>query len=415
MLVLHIVRWLSGYVSFSAVGTQAHRFLTSASVKGFQLWNMEMEDEQHCTAYITAKHYRQLRMVAKKKRLLLHIENRYGLPFLIRKWKKSGKHGFFLGLACSLVLLSVLSGRVWVINVSGNNDLSAVEIKASAAEFGLDIGTGRSDYNPISIENQLMLRYPELSWVSVNDWGNTVEIAVQEGERIPDVEEQEGTGNVIAAQSGQIISMDVYHGKAMVKIGDGVAPGQLLVTGIWEHENGNVSFARADAKIMARTRRQFRVTVPMEETMREENGNSIERKSLRLFGVTIPLTFHGVPNGIYEKETEGESLQVNGVELPLTISREIYREQREYTVSVSEEEARKRGEEELHKLQEEALKNEAENGTVLSEHITIKRENAQYVLESDCLCLENIAQRQQFEVEIEEPLSGESSEAAENE
>ena len=40
--------------------------------------------------------------------------------------------------------------------------------------------------------------------------------------------------NIKAARDGQIVRMEVTHGTPQVKIGDGVAEGQLLVSGITE-------------------------------------------------------------------------------------------------------------------------------------------------------------------------------------
>lgn len=256
-----------------------------------------------------------------------------------------------------------------------------------------------------------MLRYPEISWVSVNTWANTVNIVIQEGEKKPEVERDDAVGNVVATRAGQIVSMDVYHGKAMVKLGDGVAPGELLVSGVLENAQGGVSFTKAAAKIMARTRRQFTATIPMEETLWEDTGEVVVRKSARIFGLTIPLTFHGIPEGDYEKTADGESVWVNGVELPVTVYAETYTAQRARTVAVSEEEARQRGIEEIQKQQEEALAHPTGNGSVLSENVTVTAENGEYKIESDCLCLENIVQEQEFFVELEEEMPSSDTES----
>ena len=161
---------------------------------------------------------------------------------------------------------------------------------------------------------------------------------------------------------------------------------------------------------MARIRRQFTVAVPMEEIRWEDTGTVVERKSVRLFGLVIPLTLSGAPAGEYEKTSASESVTVNGVELPMTICTETYRERTGVTVSVSEAEARQRGIEAIQKQQAETLDDPAEPGSVLSEHVTVTAKNGYYTIESDCLCLENIAQEQPFYVELEErSLSSETA------
>ncbi len=397
-MILWVVRWLVGYVQFEIIGADAQQFLTGASTRGYSLWNMKKARENCCSACIAGKDYRHLRQIAKKRRLRLKIKKRRGFPFLLRKWKQSRKYGLMIGAICAFALLCVFSTRVWVVNISGSTSLPVEEIRAAAAEFGLEVGTGKSSFDPLFVENELMLRFPALSWVTVNTWGSTVEIIVQDGDAKPEVEDPSEYSNVVAAKSGQIIRMDVYHGKALVKLGDGVAEGQLLVSGVQEFENGNVTFTGASAKIIARTRRQFAVSIPKEETCYEETGQILTRKSLHIFGIPIPLTAQGIPEGDYEKQSDRRSIRWNGVDLPLTIYEEVYRERSPYTAVISKEEALHRGEEALQEWMEQTLA----DGEILSKDLVITEENNSWNLAWNCICLENIARKAPFFVELNE-------------
>lgn len=406
-MVLELVRWCTGYVHFTIQGTDSARFFTAAAARGFILWNMKTIDNEHSAACISAKEYHRLRSVAKKRKLRLKIEGRVGLPFFWRTFRKKKRYGFLLGGVLSLLLLTFLSTRIWVIQVTGVETLTKEQILQTASEHGLFIGANKVSLNPRSMETKLMRSYPEISWVTVNTWGNTITIAISESDPKPEVERSDETKNVVAARSGQIVSMEVYHGQAMVKVGDGVAPNQLLVSGIWEHENGMVTFTKGAAKIMARTRRTFTVTIPKEETISIPTGESVTRRSMQVFGITVPLTIRGVPKGEYEKSMARESVTVNGVELPLTIYTETYTEQTSQIVVTSKEEGERRGKEELQKQQKEALG----EGEVLSEKIQITEKSDCYELVSNCLCIENIAVEQPYFLDIREKTSEEKAES----
>jgi similar to stage IV sporulation protein len=259
---------------------------------------------------------------------------------------------------------------------------------------------GKSSYNPISVENKLMLRYPQLSWVSVNTWGSTTEIVLQEGDAAPELEDSDAVGNIVATRSGQILQMEIDHGKATVQVGDGVAPGQLLVSGVLEEEDGGVSFTKATAKIMARTHRTYSVSIPMEESVAVDTGETAQRVTLHLFNVPIPLSFCFTPDGNYRTETSSNPVTIFGVTLPITIDRETYTFQGVETVAISEEEARKRGEALLLEEVEKALENSEENGTVLSKTVSVRAETGEYIIECEFVCVENIAQEQEFFVDL---------------
>ena len=407
-----IVRWLKGYVTFAIIGKDAQRFISGAAARGYVLWNLRTEKETYCTACIAASRYRCLRFIAKKHRLRLTLLRRHGCPFLLRQWKLEGMQGLLFGALGAILLLCFFSTKVWVIDITGNETLSAEEIRSAASEFGLRVGGNKTDYLSERLENQLMLRFPEINWVAVNDWGGKVEIVLRESGPIPKVESLDEYGNVTAETGGQIVRMDVYHGRKRVRIGDGVVPGQLLVSGVLEDNNGRTHFTKAQAKIMANTKRTFRVKIPTEKTVRKKTGEEIVRRSVSVFGVILPLNLFGTPEGEpYQKETRKTPMVINGVELPVALLQEIYSKQEETTAEVSEEEAKEKGISAIRKLQKKTLQDPLEDGKILSESIRISREKNVYVIESRCRCLENIAKEVPFYLEFEQndkKFSGES-------
>ena len=278
-MITGIARWLKGYVTFAIIGKDAQRFVSGAAVRGYVLWNLKKETDMYCTACIASSRYRKLKPIAKKKRLHLKVLRRHGCPFLLRRWRIKRMQGLFFGALGAVLLLCFFSTKVWVIDVTGNEKLSKEEIVSAASEFGLRVGTDKGDYQSERLENQLMLRFPEINWVAVNDWGSRVEIVLREGGPLPKVESTDEYGNVTAETGGQIVRMDVYHGRTRVQIGDGVVPGQLLVSGVLEDTSGRTRFTKAQAKVMAQTKRTFRVTIPVEKIVRADTGEQITRRS----------------------------------------------------------------------------------------------------------------------------------------
>ena len=100
--------------------------------------------------------------------------------------------------------------------------------------------------------------------------------------------------NIKAARDGQIVRMEVTHGTPQVKIGDGVAEGQLLVSGITETKYNHL-FTRATAKIIAETKHTYEIKIPLTQDEKIPTGNVIRRRALKLFGFTMPITFEVEP------------------------------------------------------------------------------------------------------------------------
>ena len=64
-----------------------------------------------------------------------------------------------------------------------NSDL----ILLTAEEIGLKEGMARSKLDVLSIQNQLMIAYPEIAWISLNTKGSSVTIRIGEKEDKPDI------------------------------------------------------------------------------------------------------------------------------------------------------------------------------------------------------------------------------------
>ena len=135
--------------------------------------------------------------------------------------------GFGRGVFC--LLLWFLSGRFWIITVSGNEELPQSLLLSAAQEEGLFSGVARDSSDEKVLAAALMERFPEIGWVSVNTRNCQAEICLEEG--IPKPEDQSGEtpANILAAADGQILSIDAFDGVAMVKAGDTVVEGQVLI------------------------------------------------------------------------------------------------------------------------------------------------------------------------------------------
>ena len=220
--MIGLTRWLTGWVEFSIQGKkkgQAERFLTLSARSGFCFWGMEPEGEGF-RCRVRAVEYPELRSGARRCRVRLRVLRRRGLPFWQQKLCR--RKGLALGGAVFCLLLWFLSGRFWIITVSGNEELPQSLLLSAAQEEGLFSGVARDSIDEKVLAAALMERFPEIGWVSVNTRNCQAEICLEEG--IPKPEDQSGEtpANILAAADGQILSIDAFDGVAMVKAGDTV-------------------------------------------------------------------------------------------------------------------------------------------------------------------------------------------------
>lgn len=204
---------------------------------------------------IGLKDYRKIRPVVRKCHVVPKIIRRRGLPFLL--YRNRRHKAFFAGIFIALVLLWLLSGYVWDIEIQGN----AVHTDETLAQFlkEIDIHTGqrKSSVDTSWLEEELRLKYEDISWVSARIEGTVLKIELKEAKVLTPEDENAQAGNIVAWQDGVIASMVTRNGTARVSVGDAVKAGDLLIEGrvdiIGDDEAvKNTHYVRADGDVYAR-------------------------------------------------------------------------------------------------------------------------------------------------------------------
>jgi similar to stage IV sporulation protein len=320
MFLLSFIRYLLGYVRFSADGGSPEKFLNSAARTGIMLWHIKWVDGS-LQAQTLARNYKKLLPVADKSGVRLSVIKCSGLPF---KAKKVGRRkGLITGALLFVFILWFFSSFIWAVNVDGNSYTKTDEITEVLSELGLRPGAFPLFLNVKSIEQQALIKLPDLSWITININGTEADVKVRERKYPPDVVPADMPCNVKAAQTGQIISIETYVGKAMVRKGDTITKGDLLISGVITDRDGAVSLMHASGKAIARTSRVLKVTVPYRQRVKVETGTAVSKDTLNIFNFRVPLYF-SKPTGDNKITISTNQLNVFGMKLPFSLTKRTY-------------------------------------------------------------------------------------------
>ena len=289
------------YVWFSGVGGFPATLLSDAAARGLHLFNTRVEGET-LYACCPAAQYKYLRPLARRACMRLRITRKRGPYFRLFPYRR--RTGIPVGLALAALLLCWLSGRIWIVQVETAAGIDEQAVLQAVAAQGVYPGC-RID----TVDMQL-LRLSALSdlqdtvYVSVNPSGCVARVTVNPRSMKPTVNRPtDGCANLVAAQSGRIVALEVYSGQAAVQVGDGVEAGMLLVSGTVEPPSGRVYLRRASGRVIAETTRSLQVTVPLQETVMQSTGKVIFTPYFRFLKWDIPLFSHIPPTQPYREIT----------------------------------------------------------------------------------------------------------------
>ena len=344
---------LRGYVRIRAKGFSAERFMNMAAFRGIYLWDVTREGAA-MTMKAAGSSLDILQACAEKTGCSMEVLGRGGLPVFFRRFRR--RQVWTAGLLCFAAGLYLLSSFIWTVRVEGNERLTEEELLSVCGEMGLKPGVWKRRVDTEVIANGLLLRFSDISWVSVGVEGTDVTIklaeTIEKAERI----DRETPCDIVAAQDGVIVQITAERGTPKVQAGDVVKKGDILISseliiGL-EGEEQHTAYTAAEGTITARIWQKLTEEMPLRYKEVVYNGVEKENHSL-LFGERELDILHPDSGMEWERTMLAERpLALGDFTLPLRFRKEIWKEceilektrTMEETKSILEENLRKKTE-----------------------------------------------------------------------
>ena len=315
------------------------------------------------------------------------------LRVLERRSPVSGLKAMGLRLLYPLLLLGIagllyaMQNRILFYTVTGHDTVPDHVILEAMEAHGAGFFTDGKRLDQNRLKNQMLSDLPSLSFFSVNQEGSSATVLVREREAQPVILQEAAPADLIASRDAVITAVQTEAGNAVVKKGDTVRQGDLLISGILSLERVTL-LTRARGEIYGRTWHPVRAILPPKTQEKRLTGRQTRLWSLRLGKKTI--NFYKTSGILYDSYdtiiSTSELTLPGGYGFPAAL---ICRTLREYTLTETETEA----------LEAEALLTEQtlrqlsldmRAGTVLHRRFRIQQASGAWVLRGTAECQEEI-------------------------
>ena len=387
-----LMNFLRGMVVLRAEGAFPERLMNLCAQEGVEFWGVEWMDTR--TLRLTARRYslRKLKKLAERVSCTLEVEESRGAPAWAERFRT--RYAFLLGLMLCLLAVSVLSRFVLTIQITGNETVpDAVILNQLRLQ-----GVRRGVYGPAIRRRQqaedVLTALRDLSWVGINLQGTRLIVDVREKIPAPEQLDESGYYDIAAAADGLILKVEPEQGDAVVKSGDTVVKGDILISGVVTMEPPKYSDrpvrtyrTHARGRVTARTWRTLTAVIPLETAVKEYIGEEKQVFSLELPGRRIEIfgnnrIYGSISGGFYDKITT-----VRGGALPVILRRDLIRAYTVRMIPVDPEAAQALLEQRLLQRLEELV---GEDGLVTSSGSTAVIENGLLRVTVQAECREQI-------------------------
>ncbi|NLY74132.1 MAG: sporulation protein YqfD [Firmicutes bacterium] len=223
-----IISFFTGYVEIVARGAQLEKLINLLTGSGLFLWDIKKIAPEVITAKLRNHGFLMIRPFVRKSGTMVKIYRKRGWPCLRRKIIK--RKMFWFGAVLTVGTLLYLSTLTLFIKVDGFSGAEREQLIQTLKRAGLKPGTPTKELfrEKRRIERDAIIKTPEAVWLGINFKGVVAEVKVVKRKNPP----PPSSGcDLIAERDGLITKVAVIRGRAVVKEGDVVARGDLLISG----------------------------------------------------------------------------------------------------------------------------------------------------------------------------------------
>lgn len=280
MFILRLWNYFCGYAIIIIKGVKIERFINLAVVNGIYIWDIEKIDYTTIKAKINLKDFSKLRIIVRKTDSNIKIIEKCGVPFKMKTVKK--RKWFFFGLGALFVFLYILSSYIWMIEIHGLTSLDEQAVMDNLNIAGLRIGISKRRIDKREIENSMLIKMQDLTWIGLEIKGTKAFVTIVEKGPEQQPISREDPCDIVAVKNGVIEKILILNGDGMVKDGDTVQKGQVLVSGTIIRGDLPNRYVHSMAEIHARTWYEEAEEIPFEQIEYKKTGKAFNTYAIEI-------------------------------------------------------------------------------------------------------------------------------------
>lgn len=218
--------------------------------------------------------------------------------------------------------------------------------------------------------------------------GTNVTVEIVEANKKPEIVDENEYCNIVTKSDGVITKINVQNGTALVKVGDVVKSGNVIVGGWIEGKYTGTRYVHAKAEVQAKVWYSKKEKMSLTQVIEEETGNVKNSYGINInnFKINLPKSIPNFEN--YDTINENKKLKIfSNFYFPIEFCKTTYKELEKKTITYTVEEAK----EILQKKLEEELKKEISDiENIVNTQINYKEEEGAVTVELIYEVLENI-------------------------
>ncbi|MBW9169865.1 sporulation protein YqfD [Clostridium estertheticum] len=291
-------KYKKGVVTMEIQSLIPEKFINLLWKNGVVVKNVQKINITTVILEVKLSDYGEISKVAKRTGTRVNIVARSGMSFFLIKLRR--RVALLIGIILFGSIIYYLSTFVWNIEINTENYISPYELRNQIKGFGVIPGMRKKNIDVYDIESKILRSNDEIMWVKARIDGIKLKVDVIERQSPPIIVSNKTPCNLIASKDGIVSRVYTTDGTAIVKDGDSVQKGDILVNGE-QGKEGSVYPVHAKGEVIARTFYEQINEVPITKETRVKTGNIISNFYIKLGNKKVYLKNSLNPYKTYDK------------------------------------------------------------------------------------------------------------------
>ena len=340
MYIKILLNLILGYMSIEVEGYYIERFINICKSKKIPIWNLRREKGVKLYLNIGIKDFRKLSAVSRKTKCKVKIKRKRGIPFILNRYKK--RKLFLILLMVLFCIIYISSKYIWNIEYEVENNEVIENIENDIEEAGVKIGMKKDKINTDEIINKVRLKRSDISWMGIEIRGTNVVIKLVKADEKPKLIDNSDYCNIVSTKDGIIEKIVAQNGTAVVKPGDVVKKGDILIAGYMDGKYTERRYVHSLGEISARVWYYDKEKINFAQENLLETGRIEKKYQIKIKKIQINFYKTLSKFKIYDTIYTEKNIKIfSDFYLPISVvkieNREQVKEKKNYTVNQAKE------------------------------------------------------------------------------